>query len=75
MFKPLPISDDELGIFWSQFPNSRPQRALHNELLAMVDGERDLLEKADNLDAMHKHQANLHAFRRLLAVLHSRDNR
>lgn len=69
----LPVSDLDIGQFWHEFPNSRPQRVLRHELEIMIESERDLLERAQPFQDVRRHQANLLALRRLVAVLHRKD--
>lgn len=66
-------SDNDIGLFWHEFPGSRPQKVLLHELELMIESERSLLECCE-ADALLKHQANILALRKLANILRRKEN-
>lgn len=67
-----PLSDHEIETAWRHLPGSITQKVLHNEIVALIQSDRNQLETATPQRVMELQQ-HLIACRSLLAVLHRRD--
>ena len=73
MIRALPQEKHETDRFWSEFPNSRAQVVLHNELVQLIEIARGRLEDATDSDNIRRLQAQIKACKDLIGIIHRKD--